>query len=252
MVFNKVNDTLRLWCNETARAAREKYRGSAPSSLSYRLPWELAFSLGTLTDVDFPDLEAYRDAVRALLPVKPLPPIHAPNAVERYYMTKTETAFLQKLDSLGPDCEDPGIPYFRVLPADEAFQVRLRLSERWGFEEGFYWFPLSEIEAQGAEVFFLPAHILEPFFPALRKLLDLPAQHMFLLGEPYFDRPNCIETAELDAYRRSERVYTAKDWSWLIVFSHENTVSFAGTIVEPVKELLRDQRAHWNRMEWPE
>ena len=69
----------------------------------------------------------------------------------------------------------------------------------------------------------------------LAALLELPQQHAYCLFESWFEQPNCVETGELDAYAGSECFYTAKDFRWLIYFSHEETVSFAGSIVSAVK-----------------
>jgi hypothetical protein len=63
---------------------------------------------------------------------------------------------------------------------------------------------------------------------------------MFSLEESWFQHPNCLETDDLEGYGGIERFYTAKDYSWLIYFSHENTVSFAGSLVPAAKELLRN------------
>ena len=45
-------------------------------------------------------------------------------------------------------------------------------------------------------------------------------------------------------------IYTDKDFSWAIYFSHENTVAFAGSIVPTVKELLANEKEHWDKFEW--
>ena len=44
-----------------------------------------------------------------------------------------------------------------------------------------------------------------------------------------------------------EVAYTDKDFRWLIYFSHEGTVTFAGSFVPQVKNILRNETAHWNR-----
>ena len=61
---------------------------------------------------------------------------------------------------------------------------------------------------------------------------------------------NCIETVELNEYSGCETIYTDKDFSWAIYFSHENTVAFAGSIVPKIKELLSNESEHWNKFEW--
>ena len=46
-----------------------------------------------------------------------------------------------------------------------------------------------------------------------------------------------------------ETIYTDKFFSWAIYFSHENTVSFAGSIVPMAKILLSNEISHWDKFE---
>ena len=90
------------------------------------------------------------------------------------------------------------------------------------------------------QLFYLPASSLEGRLVELGALLHLPEKHAFCLGESWFTLPNCVETGELSDYAGSECFYAAKDFRWLIYFSHEDTVSFAGSIVPMIKERFEE------------
>lgn len=243
MIYNNVTDSLRRWCMEFEHRCQKDYSSAnshdfrvQPSSLTFRTASELAFWLGTLTDRDFADYPSYCHAVRELLPVPITPPLrHEPSRIEQYYMQKTEQAFLRELSRLSPDCPSPGIPYFRVLPEAEASFVKRRLAELWDSHENQYWYPLSAVRIPKEQLFYLPASSLDGRLERLEELLDLSERHAFCLSEGWFDLPNCVETGELADYAGSECFYSAKDFRWLIYFSHEETVSFAGSIVSAVK-----------------
>jgi hypothetical protein len=91
---------------------------------------------------------------------------------------------------------------------------------------------------------------LEPHIKELEQIIGLPQAHMYSYGENFLYPEHCVETAELIEYGGHETIYTDKDFSWAIYFSHENTVSFAGSIVSKVKELLSDEKEHWDKFEW--
>ena len=190
MVFNNVTDTLRLWCEQLCRSELAPCAASracsAPASLRFRTAKDLAFWLCTLTDADFPEFGAYRSALRALLPVELAPPLgHEPNPVEQYQIQKVESAFLDLIDTLKPDCPQPALPYCRILPEAEAVSVKKRLMEKWGCRENEYWYPLAETEIPAEDLFFISASILEDYQDALCELLRLPERHMFSLEESW-------------------------------------------------------------------
>ena len=83
---------------------------------------------------------------------------------------------------------------------------------------------------------YVTASSLEGRPDELSTLLHLSEKHAFCVGESWFNLPNCVETGELSDYAGSECFYAAKDYRWLIYFSHEDTVSFAGSIVPMIKE----------------
>ena len=238
MIYNNVTDTLRQWCIEYGQMGLSMYAfQGGPSSLLYRVPYDLAFWLGTLTDRDFSDYASYFQAVWDLLPVPITPPLgHEPTKIEQYYIQNTELAFLEQFSLLAPDCPFPGIPYFRVLPEAEASSVKGKLAELWDCRENQYWYPLSAVSISSNQLCYVTASSLEGRLDELGTLLHLSEKHAFCMGEGWFNLPNCVETGELSDYAGSECFYAAKDYRWLIYFSHEDTVSFAGSIVPMIKE----------------
>ena len=54
---------------------------------------------------------------------------------------------------------------------------------------------------------------------------------------------------EFGEYSGSETIYTDQQFTWAIYYSHENTVSFAGSIVPKVKDLLLPVKDHWDKFE---
>ena len=52
---------------------------------------------------------------------------------------------------------------------------------------------------------------------------------------------------DITGYGGNECAYLPKDLSWIIYFSHEGTVTFAGSILSAVRELLAGEREHWNK-----
>ena len=84
----------------------------------------------------------------------------------------------------------------------------------------------------------------------VEQIIGLPQTHIYSYGEDVSRPPNCLETVEIIEYCGCETIYTDKDFTWAIYFSHENTVAFAGSIVPKIKELLSNESEHWNKFEW--
>ena len=89
----------------------------------------------------------------------------------------------------------------------------------------------------------------EPYLKQIEQLIGLPQTHLYRYGETTFRPQYCLETTELIEYGGHETIYTDKDFSWALYFSHEDTVTFAGSIVPKVKELLTNESAHWDKFE---
>jgi hypothetical protein len=254
MIFNNVTNTLRNWCNEMTLHYSDEYQlertrtGQSVRFLSYLVTSELSYQLGTIIDKDYPSFEEYQKAVLKLLPQ------HIDYAlkkelgkIETYYVQSTESAFREYLESVSPDCLSPNVPYNRIIPGEEANITANRFYEAWRYDTT-YWYPLNNMPGDD-KLFISPARI-EPYLHAIYRLLRLPKEHIYEYGESVYDHPYCAEVDELGDYSGCECAFCPKDFAWIIYFSHENTVTFAGAIVPQIKEILRAEMEHWNRFEW--
>lgn len=100
-----------------------------------------------------------------------------------------------------------------------------------------------------SDQFFVMFDYLEPYLEQLQQLIGLPHTHIYCYGESHLYPEHCLETVELSEYSGCETIYTDKNFTWAIYYSHENTVSFAGSIVPKIKELLLPVKDHWNKFE---
>ncbi len=101
-----------------------------------------------------------------------------------------------------------------------------------------------------ADKFFVMFDYAEPYMKQIEQIINLPQTHIYSYGENFLRPENCVETVELLEYGGHETMYTDKDFSWAIYFSHENTVAFAGSIVPAVKEILSGEKEHFDKLEW--
>ena len=125
-------------------------------------------------------------------------------------------------------------------------QGREMLRNNLGFEH-FYWYPLHDPKPLNSEYFEEDA-FLEEF--GVEKLIALITQ----LG---FDRLNVItETDEdekinatqLEEYSGIEKIYFDEKAEWAIYFSHENTVTFVGSIIA---DSLKANWSNWENFSSP-
>ena len=254
MVYNNVTNTLRAWCSEMTQRYCDAYqqeRAKSGQSLRY-LPQlvtsELQYKLGALIDRDFSDYDAYRAAIKDLMAFHPDPALsRKPGKIETHYIQTTEAAFRDYLDSLPADRPAPDWPYCRNIRGEEAERITARIYDAWGYDTT-YWYPLDGKPGDGR--FFIASQWVAPHWDEIRRLLDLPRKHIYEYGESAYGPFYCSEVDDLDPDAGVEYACCAMDFSWLIYFSHENTVTFAGTIVPRILEILHADREHWNRFEW--
>lgn len=253
MVYNNVTNTLRNWCQEMTQRYSDMYRqerastGQNPHFLSYLVTAELQYKLGTLIDKDFPDYTAYLNAVSHLMSIhidftlkKEL------GADENYYVQATETAFRNYLETLSSDCPAPTVPYSRIIWGDEADNIANRIFDTWDYDTS-YWYPLNG--KFDADKLFIAPKWIDSHLDEIRHLLGIPQNHIYEYGEAWYDCTHCAEVDALENTSGCEVAYCAKDFSWIIYYSHENTVTFAGTIIPGIKEILYGEEEHWNRFE---
>ena len=256
MIYNHLVDHLRLWCIRKADTYRQEYEEfGGIVHVGYQLADELEFKLSTLTDKSFDSIEALREEILGFLPVHYVPNVLNPqNRLAGHIIDRTNQEFCAYLEEVLSQKEpllSADIPYRRVIVGAEAAALKDRFRSCWGYVNTSYWFPLIEDEPKEiSDKFFVAFDYFEPYLNRLERIIGLPQAHLYSYGESFFRPEHCLETAELTEYAGNETMYTDKDFSWAIYFSHENTVSFAGAIVPRVKELLAAEKTFWNKFEW--
>lgn len=254
MIFNNVTNSLRKWCDEMTRIYSAEYeaeRSTACQSfrfLSYLVTAELSYKLASMTDLDYPSFDAYRSAVLDLIPIHMDFSLKRElGRVESYYVHRAEAAFREYLDTVSPDCISPDVPYYRVILGAEADAIGEQFYRVWKYDTS-YWYPLKEMP--GEDKLYIAPQRIEPYWDKIYPLLGLHRNHIYEYGEAVYDHPHCAEVEELADYAGCETAYCPKDFSWIIYFSHENTVTFAGSILPQVKQILHGEKAHWNCFDW--
>ena len=256
MIFNNVINHLKLWCMRKAEAYQKVYEGyGGVTYVGYQVAYELEFKLSTLIDKSFESIEDLKREILDYLEVHYEPTVLKPqNSMAKYIIDKTNQEFCDFLEEVLSQTESlslANIPYTRVIVGAEAIALQDKFRLIWGYVNTSYWFPLIGDEPKEiSEKFFIMLNYFERYMKQFEQIIGLPQTHLYSCGECDFRPQNCIETVELVEYGGLETIYTDKDFSWAIYFSHENTVAFAGSIVPKVKELLSNEKEHWNKFEW--
>lgn len=256
MTFNNTINHLKKWCLNKAEQYHKAYtRHGGVIFAGYTVADELRFKLSTLIDKPFENKEELKAEILSFMDAHYEPSILKPqNNLAKHFIQKTNQEFcdfLEKLISQEEPLEWAEIPYYRVIMGAEAIALQEKFRSVWGYVNTSLWFPLmGEEPKEVSEKFFVMFDYLEPHMKELEQIIGLPQVHIYSYGENFLYPEHCVETAELIEYGGHETIYTDKDFSWAIYFSHENTVSFAGSIVSKVKELLSDEKEHWDKFEW--
>lgn len=256
MIFNNIINHLKLWCINKAEIYQKVYSAHGGITyVGYLIAYELEFKLSTLMDKSFDCIEDLKGDVIKLIDVHYEPSILEPkNSLVQYIIDKTNQEFHDYLDDILSRRESlslADIPYRRAIVGAEANALQDKFRTVWGYKNTKYWFPLMGAEPKEiSEKFFIMFDYLEPYMKQLEQIIGLPQTHIYCYGEDISRPQNCLETVELIEYGGCETIYTDKDFSWAIYFSHENTVAFAGSIVPKAKELLAKENEHWDKFEW--
>ena len=256
MTFNNIINHLKLWCENQAEAYQKAYEvHGGITYVGYLIAYELEFKLSTLIDKPFEDIEKFKRAVLTLIDVHYEPSVLNPqNSLAKHIIDKTNREFCEFLENIFAKSEAltlADIPYTRAIVGTEAAALQDKFHSVWGYVNTSYWFPLMGDEPKEiSEKFFIMYDYFEPYMKQVEQIIGLPKTHIYSYGESVFRPPNCIETVEIIEYGGCETIYTDRDFTWAIYFSHENTVAFAGSIVPMVKELLSNEKEHWDKFEW--
>ena len=255
MTFNNILNHLKLWCENKAKAYHEVYSAHGGITyVGYLIAYELEFKLLTLIDKPFEDTEEFKNEIQSLVDVHYEPSILNPqNSLVQHIIDKTNKEFGEFLEEVLSKQEPLSLddmPYMRVIVGSEANTLQDKFRSVWGYVNTSYWFPLMGDEPKEiSEKFFIMLDHFEPYRKQVEAIIGLPYTHIYSYGENDFRPSNCLETVEIIEYGGCERIYTDKDFTWAIYFSHENTVAFAGSIVPKVKDLLSKEKEHWNKFE---
>ena len=255
MTFNNIINHLKLWCinkAETYQKVYEEYGGT--TYVGYLIAYELEFKLSTLMDKSFESIEDLKREVLKLLDVHYEPSVLKPqNSLAKYIIDKSNQefcGFFEEVLSRKESLSLADIPYTRAIVGPEAAALQEKFRSAWGYVNTSYWFPLMGDEPKAiSDKFFIMFDYFAPYMKQFERLIGLPQTHLYSYGEDVSRPENCLETVEIIEYSGCETIYTDKDFSWAIYFSHENTVAFAGLIVPMVKELLSKEKEHWDKFE---
>ena len=256
MIFNNVINHLKLWCADKHEAYQKNYTNyGGVLYVGYSVAGELSFKLSTLIDKPFASIEDLKKEILGMIDVHYNPSVLKPvNGVAKHIIEKINREFCEYLDeviSKSDTLKPADIPYNRMIVGDEAKELIAKFRSVWGYVNTACWFPLMGEEPEEiSEKFFVMFDYLEPHLKELEAILGLPQTHIYGYGESYFEPESCLETSELIEFGGGESIYTDKDFSWAIYFSHEYTVAFAGKIVPKVKKLLSAYEEHWDKFEW--
>lgn len=256
MTFNNIINHLKLWCIDKAEAYQKAYGNyGGVAYVGYQVAFELKFKLSTLIDKPFESIENFKIEVLSFIDVHYEPSVSKPqNSLAKHIIDKTNQDFCEFLEELLSNMETlelADIPYSRVIIGSEATTLQDKFRSVWGYVNTSCWFPLLGDEPKEiSEKFFVMFDYFEPYMKQFEQIIGLPQTHLYSFGEDIPRPKNCLETVELIEYGGLETIYTDKDFSWAIYFSHENTVAFAGSIVPKVKELLSNEKEHWDKFEW--
>lgn len=241
MVFNNVIYALQEWC---AAELERRLQGDRDEYWKARFAEEMDYKLSSLIDRDFDDFGQLRDAVLELVPVRMLYVLVQERSGEVLgYVRDAEAEFRAYLAQIPEDIVVRERPYYRVILGTERDAIGYAILEKWDYSAA-YWYPLAG--ALDESKLYLDAEILEPYMDRLLELLGLPEERVYEYGESWYVGEHCAEVDDVYGYCGNEAVYVPKDLSWIIYFSHEGTVTFGGDIVPAVKELLKDEKEHWN------
>ena len=247
---------MKSWCENKAEAYQKVYGAHGGITYAgYLIAYELEFKLSTLIDKSFEDIEDFKREVLSLVDVHYEPSILKPqNSLVQHIIDKMNKEFCEFLEAVLSKHESLSLsdmPYMRVIIGSEANALQDKFRSVWGYINTSYWFPLMGDEPKEiSEKVFIMYDYFEPYMKQVEQIIGLPLTHIYSYGKDVSRPPNCLETVELIEYGGCETIYTDKDFTWAIYFSHENTVAFAGSIVPKIKELLSNESEHWNKFEW--
>lgn len=252
MRYNNVIETLRCHCARLSEQYTSEYHEASRGGRSllymrYLVTGELDFKLGTLIDREFGDFADLKHTVLDLMTWHLNPTLSSPLSPEESgHVSVAEEAFLHCLEGISPDCSHPQVPYDRNIIGREAEWIGRRFRQVWSYDPRKCWYPLTGTADK--DMLFVMTDYMEAHFDEICRLIGIPGRHIFMYGESWYPGvPGCAEVEEIVGYGGCEVAYTDPDFNWIIYFSHEDTVTFAGSILPEIRQILKDEKAHWNQ-----
>ena len=248
MIFNVTINHLKSWCINEYKSYNDPNKNyGGISSVIATVLWELEFKLSTLMDREFADKEDFRNQVSDLIDVHYERSLIKPqNNIASRMIEKINDKFRFVLsDSLYNIniSDSSSLPYRRVIIGDEAEELIKKFKSVWEYENTEYWFPLAwKKYDEIGEKFYVTFDDFADYIKEIEEELGIPQIHIYEYNEADFWPDHVIETAQLAHFGSHETFYTDKDFTWAIYYSHEDTVSFAGSIVPRMKDILINKR----------
>lgn len=254
MNYNKRINLLKRWCIEKSNHYSKHQKEQGFADIRYAATNELIFKLSMLIDKKFVNDADFQKQIENMLDIHVNSLLANPyNNTLKYMIEKINKEFLTYFQEIMFGDSDESIseiPYERVITGKEANEIIAQFNDYWCYDNKAYWFPLMGNEPESVQDKFF---VMEKHFVAYRKKIydwiNSQEEHIYSYGESTYNIRFCVETSSLDENLAQEWAYTNKGFTWFVYFSHEGTVSFAGTIVPIVKEILEDKKEHWDSFE---
>ncbi len=128
-----------------------------------------------------------------------------------------------------------------TLSDKEALELRAQIAKTWAWS-GYYYFPLHSTDRK--DVLAFDGNLLESIFPESefqRLLLSMPNQQISCWREIEPSEKMTVKEFEF-GYGYSETIVVSEDLTWLIYWSHEDTVTFGG---EQLISMLKIALPNW-------
>lgn len=255
MIFNDQLLMLRGYCEDHAV-------GGGVKSICPEIFPLLELRLCTVTGKEHTDISVFETDICTIIgDVRKFALSKVSNRVEEYKIGKSldgVTAFLASICAEGniPSGKIPALPYRRTIIGDEMQALIQRFDDVWDYSSqcAALWYPLEDVDiiTKGCEALWLMTDYVKPYEPAIRLLIGLPDKPVYRWSNHRLSfttmsdtarMPDFIwvdETSDPDFCNGYEDIYTDRDFSWAIYISHEETITFAGSIVPEIRRLMAD------------
>ncbi len=136
-------------------------------------------------------------------------------------------------------------------PIEQAASTQIieSLQKDFGFQYHQYWYPLKDVHFKPV-IALLTDRFLQTSIPS--KLMDFFSRNspiLFEVNESSVDG-QCFWTSKSDEFileHYSEKIIVPTDFSWIIYYSHENSIAFGG---QKLIEKVQTAFPKWKSIEW--